>query len=127
MVEPDDEDRFVVTAREAALACKQALDSIEWSKQWNDFLVRVHAWCQDHSSAVKAGYVTVGDSALNVLVCVKATDYNFDLEDELAEFDLELSQQFPLCRADVMQIPNQSELKSGLPGEAALVVYGDGK
>lgn len=96
---PEDQDRFVITASEAARACKQAQDSIEWGRQWNDFLVFMNQWCKSRADKVDAGYVTIGDSALNVLICVTAGDYDFDMEDEIAELDLEISKKFPLCCA----------------------------
>lgn len=126
MVVPDDKDRFFTTVGEAARACKQAQDNVEWAEQWNDFLAHIHRWCADRSQDVDAGYVMVGDG-LTVLICVSIEDYNFDLEDALTDLDLELSERFPLCCAEVMQIPNQRDLRAGLPDEAILVVYGDGQ
>lgn len=125
-VVPDDEDRFVTTESEAARACQQFQHSREWSRQWNDFLVHLNQWCEAHSDAIEAGYVTVGDSALNVLMCLRAADYDFTIEDEIADLDLELSEKFPLCIAEVIQIPNQPELRAGLQQEI-IAVYGDGE
>jgi hypothetical protein len=127
VVVPDDEDRFVLTAGEAALACKQAKDSQEWNRQWNDFLFHIHQWCKAHESEVDTGYVTVGDSALNVLIGARGEDYNFDIEDALADLDLELANEFPLCVAEVMQVPDQRHLRGDLSGDAILVVYGEGQ
>jgi hypothetical protein len=126
VVVADNEDRFVTTSAEAARACKQAQDSVEWNRQWSEFLFHIHEWCKRHDAKVEAGFVTVGDSALNVLICIRGETYDFDLEDELADFDLELCKRFPVCRAEVLQIPNQGEVKTGLSGEAILV-YGDGQ
>jgi hypothetical protein len=126
MVVPDDEDRFFTTASEAARACRQMEQSKDWNKQWNDFLVHINRWCENHSDAIEAGYVTVGDSALNVLLCLKSSDYDFGLEDTIADLDLELSEKFPLCTAEVIQIPNQPELRAGFQQEI-IAVYGDGE
>jgi len=126
LVTSDDEDRFVTTSGEAALACKQADDNREWSRQWNDFLAFLHHWCKNHSDIVDAGYVSVGDSGLNVLICIRSEDYNFSIEDDLVKLDLLLAKDFPLCVADVMQIPNQRNLRSELSSET-LLVYVDGK
>ena len=127
VVVPEDEDRFILTAKEAARACKQAHDNRDWARQWNDFLVHIHNWCKDRAGLIDAGYVTVGDNALNVLLCVKTAEYNFEFEDAIADLDLELSRLFPLCYADVMQLPNQRDVRAGIPSEELLVVYGDGK
>lgn len=125
-VVPDDEDRFVTTEKEAALACQQFEHSREWNRQWNDFLFHLNGWCENHKNVIEAGYVTVGDSALNVLLCLHGSDYDFSIEDEIADLDLELSEKFPLCMAEVIQIPNQPELRAGLQQEI-LAVYGDGE
>ena len=126
LVVPDDKDRFVTTESEAARACRQMEHTKEWSNQWNDFLVYVNAWCKNHSDSIEAGYVSVGDSALNVLLCLRNQDYDFDLEDAIAELDLELSEKFPLCTAEVMQIPNQPQLRAAFQQEV-IAVYGDGE
>jgi hypothetical protein len=126
VVVPEDNDIFITTANAAARACKQSQAGVEWSKQWNDFLVSLNKWCSKHGDKVEAGYVTIGDSALNVLICLKRADYDFELEDELAELDLSLSREYPMVVAEVIQIPNQNELRAGLDEEAPVVVYGDG-
>jgi len=126
VVVPDDEDRFVTTAGRAALACRQAAASKEWDAQWNNFLVFVHQWCEVQGEKVKSGYVSVGDTGLNVIICIASKDYDFSIEDAIVELDIALANQFPLCIADVMQIPDQRSLKTELSSEA-LLVYGDGE
>jgi hypothetical protein len=126
LVVPDDRDRFVTTMGEAARACQQADNTREWDQQWNDMLFYVHEWCKAHEPIVNEGYVSVGDSAINIIICVASEDYDFEFEDELAEFDLELSRKFPLCRTEVMQLPNQADMKAGLSSRS-MKVYGDGK
>jgi hypothetical protein len=126
LVVPDDKDRFVTTMGEAARACQQAENSREWDQQWKDMLYHVHEWCKAHEDSVAEGYVCVGDSAINIIVCVRGEDYDFSFEDELSEFDLELAQKFPLCKTEVMQIPNQRDMKAGLSSRS-MKVYGDGQ
>lgn len=126
VVVPDDEDRFVTTSCQAAKACKQEADSEEWDKQWDDFLFHIHKWCERNATFVQAGYVSVGDTGLNVLICTKSQDYDFSIADDIVTLDVELAQHFPACPADVMQVPDQKALKVELPSEAVLV-YGDGK
>lgn len=124
VVIPDDEDRFVITEGEAARACKRAVDDKEWKEQFDPFLLFIHDWCEEHASDVKAGYVTIGDIGLNVLICIKSKDYSFDIEDTLVELDFALADQFPSCETEVMQIPNQDTLTDVLSSEA-MMVYGD--
>jgi hypothetical protein len=126
VVVPDDKDRFVMTMGEAARACQQAESNRDWSQQWDEMLFQVHEWCKAHEESVLEGYVCVGDAAINIIVCVRSEDYDFGLEDSLAEFDLELSRRFPLCRTEVMQIPNQRDMMAGLSNRS-MKVYGDGQ
>ncbi|MEX0716151.1 MAG: hypothetical protein WD066_06175 [Planctomycetaceae bacterium] len=125
VVVADDEDRFVTTAGEAARACKRAADDQEFIAQFRAFLARVHEWCEIHSAAVEKGFVTITDGGLHVLLCLANPNYDFDLEDELVELDLELADDFPLCTAEVLQVPKQQALATELSSEA-LLVYGDG-
>jgi hypothetical protein len=85
-----------------------------------------HEWCKAREESVAEGYVCVGDSAINVIVAVRSDDYNFDIEEELVELDLKLAENFPLCRTEVMQIPNQKDMKAGLSSRS-IKVYGDGQ
>jgi hypothetical protein len=121
---PDDEDRFVTTAAKAARACKSAAEEKQWNEQFTAFLASIHRWCAVHADRVRAGYVTVGDSSLNVLIGLKEAHYDFDFEDTLVALDMELAERFPQCIAEVLQVPNQEGLTSELSSEA-LCVYGD--
>lgn len=125
LVEPGDEDRFLMTAREAAIACKVAQDEKGWQETFDQFLIYVQKWCQAHSDKVAACYVGIGDGSLSVLVCTKTADYDFDFEDVITDLDLDLVKQFAWCIAEVMQVPQQ--VREGQPSLAkAILVYGDG-
>jgi hypothetical protein len=126
VVAPDDRDRFVMTEEDAARACKRAQDDNEFRKQFQEMLSYVHDWCAQNPQKIRAGYVTVGDSALNVLLCLEQRDYDFSLEDALVQLDIDIAERFPLCIVEVLQLPNQARLTSELPQEA-LLVYGDGR
>lgn len=124
LVISDDEDRFLMTSRDAALACKQGEHLLEWQSQFNPFLLFLRKWCEAHSEQVRTGYLTIGDSSLNVLIFIFKEDYDFEFEDALVELDAALAEKFPRCSAEVLQIPKQKPLTSELPHEA-LFFYGD--
>lgn len=125
LVEPGDEDRFLITAREAARACKVAQDEKEWKETFDQFLIYLQRWCKSHKDKVAACYVGIGDGTLSIVVCTKAAEYDFDFEDVITDLDLDLVKKFPWCVAEVMQVP--SSLKDGQPSlEQAIMVYGDG-
>ena len=126
IVVPDDKDRFITTAGEAARACQQAENGIEWNRQWQEFLSYLNNWCRSHKDSISACYVSVGDSEINVLLCTSFESYNFDLEDVIAELDIDLATHFPVVSSEVIQIPNQPSLTSELPATEAVLVYGDG-
>jgi hypothetical protein len=115
-----------MTEEDAARACKRAQDDNEFRKQFQEMLSYVHDWCAQNPQKIRAGYVTVGDSALNVLLCLEQRDYDFSLEDALVQLDIDIAERFPLCIVEVLQLPNQARLTSELPQEA-LLVYGDGR
>lgn len=126
VVSPDDKDRFVTTEGDAAKACKRAENDNEFKDQFLSFLSHLHDQCLELEEKVRACYVTVGDSSLNVLLCLHEEGYNFDFEDTVVELDVDFAKRFPLCVFEILQIPNQTTLTNELPGEA-LCVYGDGK
>ena len=129
VVIPENEDRFITTASAAAAACQQAQDSRAFDEQFSTMLGFVHEWCVKRPEKVRACYVTVGDHGLNVIVCTHTGDYDFDFDDDVAELDLSLFQNFPLCKTDVLQLPQQGALTDQFPSDAvtsdALVVYAD--
>lgn len=125
LVESDDEDRFLMTMNEAAHACKQAQGRKDWQEDFKRFLHHVSQWCEAHGSRVQAGFVGVGDGALNVFICTSREEYDFDLEDEITALDIELVNRFPWLIAEVMQIPGQVR-EDQILSDTAVSVYGDG-
>lgn len=125
VVEPDDKDRFIMTVREAAIACKQAEDNKEWEESFREFLVYLEKWGESHSDRIASVFVYTGDGSLNILVGTTGDSYASDLDDILSDLDITLVKKFPWLIADVMQIP--AELRHRIPFEKAILVYGDGK
>ncbi len=126
VVVPEDEDRFVVTMREAAQACKQAQDDKEWKDAFDSFLIYLENWAEDHANQIESVFVNVADGALNILICTAAESYNVDLDDLITDLDLSLVKEFPWLVAEVMQVPGSVQ-GDRIPYEKAILVYGDGK
>lgn len=126
VVEPDDEDRFVLTVREAAQACKQAQDDKEWQTKFSGFLVYLEKWAETHSKRIRTVYVNVADGALNILIGTSGGAYDVDFDDIITELDIALVKEFPWLVAEVMQVP-QCVQSDRIPYEKAILVYGDGK
>ena len=126
VVEPEDEDRFVLTVREAAQACQQHHDDKEWETLFNRFLIFLESWGKNHSDKVASVFVNVCDGALNILICTADGLYDTSLDDMLTDLDLELVKEFDWLVAEVMQVP-ASVQSDRIPYEKAILVYGDGK
>jgi hypothetical protein len=125
VVEPEDENRFMMTAKEAARACERSQNEKELRDQFNQVLLYLYQWCENHSSDVQAAYAYPGDGFLNILICTRGEDYRFDLDDSVTELTLALVQQFDWLTAEVLQVP-ESAREGHSPLEKAILVYGDG-
>jgi hypothetical protein len=126
MVEPEDEDRFFVTMREAAQACKQAQDDKQWQEKFNEFLVYLESWGEANANRLSSVLVSVGDGALNILICTPSDTYDEELDDPITALDLDLVKRFPWLVAEVMQVPSAAQ-GDRAPYEKAILVYGDGR
>lgn len=127
LVVPDNEDRFLLTMKEAAQACKRAATEKEWQHDFDRFLVHLHEWGTRNASRVDSVLVKVSDGVLNVLVCTAGDWYNTDLDDMITELDLDLVKEFDWLIADVTQVPRSVLQGDRIPFEKAIRVYGDGK
>jgi hypothetical protein len=125
VVEPEDENRFMMTAKEATRACEQAQTEKELREAFSRFLVYLHDWCKDRSDEVSAAYVYPGDGFLNILICTRGDTYRLDFDDPVTELDIDLTRQFPWMAAEVMQVPEGAR-EGHVSLEKAIVVYGDG-
>lgn len=127
VVEDNDGDRWVMTVKEAAQACRSALDEQEWKKEFGAFLAHIHEWSKKHSDIVTAAFVGVSSEGLTGVIVTKGAEYRLDFDDAVTQLDIELADKFPNCRADVLQSP-EGEPESRIPHialERAVQVYGD--
>jgi hypothetical protein len=92
----------------------------------NNFLIFLENWGEAHADQVESMLVSVGDGALNVLICTADPLYNVELDDLITDLDLDLVNEFPWVIAEVMQVPGSVQ-GGRIPYEKAILVYGDGK
>lgn len=125
VVVPEDQDRFVVTSREAARACRRVADEEEWRSEFNDFLAKVHGWCEQHSEGINGAYLALGDEGMKVFLVTVKDEYDFSLGDEVAKLGIELAGLFPGCPADVLHVPNMDlkDLHSFFSPSTAMQLY----
>ncbi len=125
IVEPDDEDRFVMTAQNAVKACqdsKQRQEAIRTFKE--GFLVPLLDWCRKFLDKVQACYVAAPTTFLQVFVIGKSQKYDFDLSEELSALELKLADTW---RVSVLQLPATApdDLQSFFNTEGAIEVYAE--
>lgn len=126
LVVTDNEDRFLTTSKEAALACKQQDLSKEWKVQFEQFLGYINEWAKEREDRVSEVYLAVGSEGLTVFVVTKGTDYQFDFDDEITELDINVAAEFDHCPATIYQIPSTpiDALSSFFSTESSLQIYG---
>ncbi len=124
VVEPADENRFMMTAKEAARACEVAQNEKDLREQFTQVLLYLRQWCLGNAE-VTACCVYPGDGFLNVLICTAGSEYRFNLDDAVTRLDIDLAQQFGWLTAEVIQMPETAR-EGHISLEKAILVYGDG-
>jgi len=124
-VEPEDEDRFILSAQEAVRACRnhqRAGEVVRAFKQ--EFLVPLRAWCEGHQGQVEGCYVPPPVGHLEVYVVGTSPRFDFALAGELSGLELMLVDRG--WRVGVMYLPNGPDeyLLGHFNPEGAIRVYG---
>jgi hypothetical protein len=120
-----DGDRWVTTVREAAQACRSALDQKEWREEFEAFLSHIHEWAKQHADIVSSAFVGVSSEGLTGVIITKGPEYRADFDDAVTDLDIGLAKRFQNCRADMLQSP-EGEPESRIPYislERAVQVY----
>lgn len=105
VVTPEDEDRFVTTATEAARACQQAQNAVAWQREFDRFLTHVFEWCSARRETIAKSYLAFSPEGLELFLLTRGSDYRFDVDDIISELDIELAQKFPRCPTEITQLP----------------------
>lgn len=124
MVEPNDEDRFVMTAQSAVRACpdrQRQEESIRLFKQ--EFLTPLMEWCSNNASRVRACYIPVPRGHIQVFMLGTLPRYDFGLSKDLAALELQLADKG--WNINILQLPaaEPEELQAFFNPEGALEVY----
>lgn len=124
-VEPQDEDRFVISAKKAVEACQQRHRDEQVIKVFKQkFLQPLRDWCEAHASKIQGCYVPPPTDHLEVFVVGTSTKYDFDFGRELSKLELDLYDSG--WRVNVMRIPkcDDENLRSYFNPDGAMAVYG---
>jgi len=130
VVTPEDNDRFVLAARQAVSACQGAVVVDRLVNQFKaDFLAKLHKWCMDHRASVQACYVPYPPScgcAIKIFIVARGNVLDFDLSDAIA--DLEVDLDWAGWPSDVLQIATglPEELQVFFDPEQSIQVCDDG-
>lgn len=139
LVEPENGDRFIMTAEQAVEACKSAAgragktrrssrgkDEVILRRFERDFIQPLRAWCESNAGRVSACYVPFPAGHVEVYVVGKSAKYDFDLGSDLSGLELQLFDRG--WRVNVVQLPRADEddgLRAHFDYDGALEVYAD--
>jgi len=104
MVEPDDQDRFTMTAREAAHACKVADDLKQFEETFRLFLLDLHSWCNQHPEGIEAVCCSFSD-CFKVAICTSRKEFDFVLDEGIAQLEIDIVKKYKWCLIEVSQMP----------------------
>lgn len=113
LVHPADNDTFMLPRREAVAACMnheqfKSFDALMRSK-WQGFCQRIREWCVSHGDVVRAVLSRRDRAEYLLLVITNGSSHNFELDDSVSEFDLELRAGYPEFPCTVMTVPQEVE------------------
>jgi len=110
-VTPKNEDRFVMSVRDAAEACQMAHDRDAFVKQFEALLARLAQWLKEHADNFCEAFVTIRDSGLLFVVLRDGARFDANFEDTLTDLDLEIAQdsKFDHIDLNVLSLPKTSE------------------
>lgn len=111
IVTPQNQDRFMLSVREAAIACQMADDSNSFIQQFKELLENLASWLKRHGSKVERAFVTIRDAGFVFLVVQRNKSYNREFEDLLTELDMSIAQDqnLNLIRLNVLALPKSSK------------------
>jgi hypothetical protein len=104
VVTPKDRSVFLISAEKATEACRDVVRLEERIERFeSEFLVPLHDWCLAHEDRVRACYVPMPGSHIQVFVVTVSPAFDYDLAAELAALELKLARRG--WRVGVSQLP----------------------
>lgn len=108
LVEPEDQDRFILCVQEAIMACRILAEyKILFEKQLNYLKNLLGEWARDRKNKIHKVFLTLQDARMLFLVVMKEAAYDPVLEEELTALDLKIARD-PNCSKislDVQAMP----------------------
>jgi hypothetical protein len=127
VVSPRDRDIFLISAEKATEACRNAIQQDHRIKRFEDeFLTPLHEWCVANAERVRACYIPVPASMIQVFVVTNSRRFDFDFAVKVAEVERKFASEG--WRIGVSQLPDADEdsLATFFNLDGALGVYAEG-
>lgn len=124
-ITPKDSGRFRMTAKRAIETLKKRRELDKMLRRFEEeYLPRLHSWCQKNSSRIQSCYLWVPNQhGLTVVVVGASGKYDFELGDMISQFAIELEQErWP---SNVLQVvaSGPEEIHTYFDPETSLQVY----
>lgn len=129
VVTPEDQDRFVLASREAAMACQNQVAMSHFMEHFQKcVLAKLAGWCQSHSANVLACYIPFPFSGTcsKVFIVTNSAKFDFQLSDAIADLEVELDEARWPC--DILQIGSggPEQLQVFFDPEQSIQVFDNG-
>jgi len=133
VVTPADQDRFVLSAKAAANACKSAVDreleEKEWQEYFKNFLNSIVQWADNWEFKSELSRILVApcDAGLNLTIVTPKSGHQYQIEDSLTNLELDLFAKYPKCILRIVQLPElpTESLDAFFKVETSIQLYGD--
>lgn len=112
VVTPENQDRFVLTIRQAAEGCEIVQRESEFRSRFKLLMDRLARWLRDHRDAVHRGYVTFGGGGKLLFVVIRSRKkFDRELTDALSDLDAQIAQsdELGLMEFNSIALPRVSE------------------
>lgn len=112
VVSPEDEDRFMMTCQDAAEACRQGREAMQWGNTFRKVLSFIREDLDSSIDRVRSCYVGPADGHLACFVIAKSSSFDFELAEVLADLEREITTAFPeFTYIRVQQIPQSTDIE----------------
>ncbi len=106
-VNPQDNDKFVLTAQDAVRACRAWDKGVQFGRQFEELLNHLSRWIEQNRVHISVAKLNVRQNDILFVVTQKVVERDDVLADQLTELDLEIAtdQRFDLISLNVLSLP----------------------
>lgn len=127
VVSPRDRDIFLISAEKATEACRNAVQQDRRIKQFEaELLTPLHSWCVANADRVRACYIPIPGSHIQVFVVTNSRKFDFDFAEKVALLERKFAAGG--WRIGISQLPDADDdsLATFFKPDGALEVYAEG-